>query len=75
MRSHVRSTDMCRRFAVLAVQPAVQLAAFCSAEKASRNTGIRRTLESKALIPNHSLRSVIRRFVEARAAQPPTPTP
>jgi hypothetical protein len=33
------------------------------------------TLESKALIPIHSLRSVIRRFVEARAAQPPTPTP
>ena len=33
------------------------------------------TLESKALIPNHSLRSMIRSFVEARAAQPPTPTP
>ena len=33
------------------------------------------TLESKALIPNYSLRSVIRRFVEARAAQPATPSP
>ena len=33
------------------------------------------TLESKALIPNHSLRSVIRRFVEARAAQPATSSP
>ena len=33
------------------------------------------TLESKALIPIHSLRSVTRRFVEASAAQPPTATP
>ena len=33
------------------------------------------TLESKALIPIHSLRNMIRSFVEARAAQPPTPTP
>ena len=33
------------------------------------------TLESKALIPIHSLRSVIRRFVEARAAQPATSSP
>ena len=33
------------------------------------------TLESKALIPIHSLRSVIRRFVEARAAQLPTLAP
>ena len=32
-------------------------------------------LESKALIPIHSLRNMIRSFVEARAAQPPTPTP
>ena len=28
------------------------------------------TLESKALIPNHSHRSMIQRFVEARASQP-----
>ena len=33
------------------------------------------TLESKALIPIHSLRSIIRSFVEARAAQPPTLMP
>ena len=33
------------------------------------------TLESKALIPNHSLRSVMRTFVEARAAQPQTLMP
>ena len=32
-------------------------------------------LESKALIPNHSLRSVIRSFVEASAAIPPPPPP
>ena len=32
-------------------------------------------LESKALFQIHSLRNMIRSFVEARAAQPPTPTP
>ena len=32
-------------------------------------------LESKALIPNHSLRSVIRSFVEISAAIPPPPPP
>ena len=33
------------------------------------------TLESKALFPIHSLRNMIRSFVEARAAQPPTLMP
>jgi hypothetical protein len=33
------------------------------------------TLESKALIPNYSLRGVIRSFVEASAAMPPPPSP
>ena len=33
------------------------------------------TLESKKVIPNHSLRSVIRSFVEASAAMPPPPPP
>jgi len=33
------------------------------------------TLECKALIPIHSLRSAIRSFTEARAAQPPTLMP
>ena len=33
------------------------------------------TLESKALIPNYSLRSIIRSFVEASAAMPPQPPP
>ena len=32
------------------------------------------TLESKSLFPNYSLRSMIRNFVEACAAQPPTLT-
>ena len=32
-------------------------------------------LESKALFPIHSLRNMIRSFVEARAAQPPSLTP
>ena len=39
----------------------------------SPSTGAK--LESKALIPNHSLRSVIRSFVEASAAMPPPPPP
>ena len=39
----------------------------------SPNTGAK--LESKTLIPNLMARSMIRSFVEARAAQPPTPTP
>merc|ERR1712194_791918 len=33
------------------------------------------TLESKALIPNHLVRSMIRAFVEAPAAMPPPPPP
>ena len=33
------------------------------------------TLEVKILIPNYSLRSVIRSFVEASAAMPPPPPP
>ena len=33
------------------------------------------TLESKILIPNYSLRGVIRSFVEASAAIPPPPSP
>ena len=33
------------------------------------------TLESKLLFPNYSLRNIIRSFVEALAAPPPTPAP
>ena len=33
------------------------------------------TLESKALIPNYSLRSIIRTFLESSALMPPPPSP